>query len=189
MRSSSIFLLLAMTGALTACSTTDEALPSPYSLKEFTNVKPVSRDATTALMVTERGGAAVREGGFEHVVAKREYANTSGSTQSFTPTTSPAEALKRAKVRSYSIYELSRWERFCGLDGRKMDYRDWEFISQEGTESVPLHMIGDCKPKSYTREEYLNAWRNSCNQGSAQAKDLRIQHETLKPPGICESRS
>ncbi len=40
------------------------------------------------------------------------------------------------KGKGYSLYELSRWERYCD-GGKGMDEHDWRFVEAEGTTNIP----------------------------------------------------
>ena len=91
----------------------------------------------------------------------------------------------KASSQSYSVYELSRWERFCGLGG-KMDVKDWDFISDTGRANLPDSLKSSCKERPYTSGEYRATWEKTCTEGyKLNTADRIITNETIKPKGIC----
>lgn len=52
-------------------------------------------------------------------------------------------------ARDYSVYSLSRWERFCD-NGRNMDSRDWKFV-RENRNAFPAELKEKCVPPGYAQ--------------------------------------
>ncbi|NMU18477.1 hypothetical protein, partial [Vibrio parahaemolyticus] len=53
------------------------------------------------------------------------------------------------KGKGYSLYELSRWERYCD-GGKGMDEHDWRFVEAEGTTNIPKDVVTGCIPPTHT---------------------------------------
>lgn len=117
-------------------------------------------DAQTHRMLTVdwgnegRGGAAFRQPAYIHVLADGAPTFTDlhhpiplRGTESMI--SSSLDKLPRLKGGSYSMYELSRWERYCN-GGKGMDKRDWAFVRKEGIANVPTALIGKCNPPTTT---------------------------------------
>lgn len=62
------------------------------------------------------------------------------------------------KGKGYSLYELSRWERYCN-GGKGMDEHDWRFVEAEGATNIPKDVVTGCIPPTHTYQGYLNAGR------------------------------
>lgn len=76
----------------------------------------------------------------EFIALHQNHAETSGSDSN---RQTPAGSTKAG--RGYSVYELSRWERYCN-EGKGMDKADWDFVTAEGTENTPLDVLPNCNP-------------------------------------------
>lgn len=107
---------------------------------------------------TGRGGAALRQPAYIHVLADGQsvmMATPAPSTDASPLGTlaDPAEMIAASldklngaqPGRGYSLYELARWERYCD-GGKKMDKADWAFVKKEGVENVPTSLIANCNP-------------------------------------------
>ena len=74
-----------------------------------------------------------------------------GSAASRTPRTVPwypvLEQMGSGSAKDYSVYSLSRWERFCD-NGRNMDSRDWKFV-RENRNAFPAELKEKCVPPGY----------------------------------------
>lgn len=120
--------------------------------------KQVSRGLSLDWGNNQRGGAAMRQPAYVHTLG--------GSIKTYRPDDYPAPVqvnvppkhLLGNKPITYSnglsshtgeqglsMYELSRWERYCN-EGKGMDKRDWAFVHKEGLDNVPSMLISDCKP-------------------------------------------
>ena len=124
--------------------------------------KQVSRDYTLDWDNYGRGGAAVRQPAYVHTLAGENnigpVTELNGSFDSNAVKVFPASAIDQSlkaglKIAesndkgniSYSIYEMSRWERYCN-HGKGMDKRDWAFVREQGLNNVPSHMRAKCNP-------------------------------------------
>jgi len=102
-----------------------------------------------------RGGAAFRQPAYIHVLANDQPTLTTRQhavplLNTGTLVSSSFDKLHTLKAGSYSMYELSRWERYCN-GGKGMDKRDWDFVRKEGTANIPLALLGKCNPPTATR--------------------------------------
>jgi hypothetical protein len=182
----SLFIALAMTGCASYKSPPDSA----YSLREFQNEKPVGRDSTVARLPASRGGAAYRPEGYEQVVGFRavgEVVDVPVATEAAPAVTDPlGNAAAAATRKSYSAYELRRWERFCGSG--KMDERDWAFVTKEGRNSLPEFMLLDCNEPTFNEADYRTAWKTICTPNhTISASQRAILDKTLPPKNHCSS--
>lgn len=89
---------------------------------------------------------------------------------------------KNSAGKGYSMYQLSRWERYCD-SGKGMDERDWRFIKGEGYENAPLDALGGaCLQPTYRYEQYMTAWTRFCTSSSEiTPNDRRIVSNTSRP--------
>lgn len=157
----------------------------------------VSRELTLAWDNQGRGGAALRQPGYVHVLGNglgsnvlAEHSASAGYTSADNPFTGhpgtetasrAIEAYREiAKVKSYSLYELSRWERYCDR-GVHMDERDWRFVQAEGAANIPTDAISACVPPTYTYQDYLVAWTRFCTAQITTDTERRIVRETSRP--------
>lgn len=130
--------------------------------------KQVSRDYTLDWDNYGRGGAVMRQPAYVHTLSGEN--NTGPASElntSFTQNSQNAGGIaafpvlvddtfkmglqiadgakQQREILSYSIYEMSRWERYCD-SGKGMDMRDWAFVREQGLNNVPAHMQANCKP-------------------------------------------
>ncbi|EKO3796593.1 hypothetical protein P0F38_002659 [Vibrio metschnikovii] len=86
------------------------------------------------------------------------------------------------KGKGYSLYELSRWERFCD-SGNGMDERDWKFIEKEKGEtgSIPSDLVGQCNPPQHTYQDYLTAWTQFCSSQKMTNEQRNIVRSSTRP--------
>ena len=86
------------------------------------------------------------------------------------------------KGKGYSLYELSRWERFCD-SGNGMDERDWLFIEKEKGEtgSIPSDLVGQCNPPQHTYQDYLAAWTQFCTSQKMTNEQRKIVRSSTRP--------
>lgn len=143
-----------------------------------------------------RGGAALRQPAYIHVLGEPRFHAASTSIQSGTPDKAGSamgsgEELREAlstvrdlqKGKGYSLYELSRWERFCN-HGKGMDERDWRFVEAEGVESLPPTLHGSCNPPTFTYGDYLTAWTRFCTDNEPNQADRQIVRLTVRPQSV-----
>lgn len=165
----------------------EELEPADYSEKVLLDAKPVSRDSTYQWHDLERGGAAYRGKEYQQVLATRvteKVVDDRPVSQSPTIITKPFEHATSTAIKSFSVYEMSRWERFCGKG--KMDVKDWDFVAQQGRENVPADLAHNCAPPPYSRKEYIAAWKVSCTNGAVPSKQQNIiRRETIGPKDVC----
>lgn len=176
---------------LSACGSKPQKPVHEYTQRVYLTEHDVSKDYTTEWRDTERAGSALREEGYRHVLAKNQYEDLTdnaptGNVESYTFLTNPEEALVNTngfQTRSYSIYEMKRWQRFCGAG--KMNSKDWDFIARVGRENVPEELSVDCVSKSYTRQDYLRAWTSDCDSKEPSRADLIIRNQSIMPKLRC----
>lgn len=81
----------------------------------------------------------------------------------------------------YSIYEMSRWERFCD-NGNGMDEDDWIFITKhDGHMNVPSILIDTCDIPAFSYKEYTAAWIEFCNDSSITPVQRNIVRNSVRP--------
>lgn len=87
-------------------------------------------------------------------------------------------------VRAYSIYELSRWGRYCNY-GNGMDERDWIFVTANLANGIPVDALGYCNQPKYDYDDYRSAWSGFCDYDSSlrplDDSDLAIIRTTTRP--------
>lgn len=182
---------------LVGCTADLPELDSAYGVRKYSNTKPTRLDATVAVSNRERGGAAFREAEYLHTLGHQKSVDfvKSGAAegnQNF-DVTKPIESAARLsrsssdepKVQtSYSIYEMSRWERYCGHG--KMDEKDWKFVKHEGKESLPEILVVGCNPPSYSFDEYVAAWKKQCQAPNyLTTQETMIVNSTVGPENVC----
>ncbi|MBB3105245.1 hypothetical protein [Azomonas macrocytogenes] len=102
-----------------------------------------------------RGGAALRQPGYVHTLGGTNHldrpltADLPVQTVPQPEKTLIVSSLQKAndiqKGQGYSVYEMSRWERYCN-QGKGMDKADWAFVIREGRRNVPVSLMGGCRP-------------------------------------------
>lgn len=125
--------------------------------------RQVSRDHSMDWDHDGRGGAAMRQPSYVHTLSgyntiqKPVEVSPDFGAKAQKPITAYPVVLDNAvkmgisfgepsKPLSYSIYEMSRWERFCKDEGKNMDKRDWDFVKKEGANNLPEHLRATCTP-------------------------------------------
>lgn len=175
---------------LAGCSSADSK-DKKFHEKHYVNIKPTARDATTSNDPERVAGAAIEAADYHHVLAKHRVEQLpddafDGAAKILEKST-PADKAQLepiGTIHSYSVYEMQRWNRYCGKGG-KMDKRDWEFITREGKKNLPDELIGDCKAPTFTQSEYLNAWDTYCKKNQLTESERRITLATHSP-GKCK---
>lgn len=175
---------------LAGCSSSDEKIhpTAPYSREYINQQSEVKRDTTTTWSKERVHGAAIEQGSYADVLGKRktekiEYpvppVETSSPSDAASLLTNPTEhALNNAGV-SYTIYEKSRWNRFCGAG--KMDKRDIAFVLKEGTQNIPEEFIGTCKKPTWPLSQYEHAWTKKCESMPLSSIESEIIRQTIQP--------
>lgn len=83
--------------------------------------------------------------------------------------------------RSYSVYELSRWERYCN-NGKGMDEADWSFVAKEGgANNLPGVFKGQCNAPDFDYQGYLAAWTNYCTSQPLSDAQRSIVMNSVRP--------
>ena len=173
--------------SLIACSTQKQGNSNTYIQREYINQKQTGRDGTLTWYEDERAGAAYNKEAYKHVLASRNSELLTDHSPEPDISDNPENVIEKIKVKSYSIYETRRWERFCGTG--KMDSKDWDFIAKEGREHIPEQLKDNCSPPSYTRQDYIKAWENTCSNTKRRAGESVILNNTIRPPNICKTKS
>lgn len=87
----------------------------------------------------------------------------------------------------YSIYELSRWKRYC--INEKMDEADWNFVNKElqADHEIPFKLISNCTPPPFSFEDYNEAWNNYCSNKKLTPTEIKVIGQSFKPKSLkCE---
>lgn len=85
----------------------------------------------------------------------------------------------------YSVYELSRWERYCN-ESIGMDEADWNFVAKQGPQNVPVEVFPNCKESGYTYTKYLATWIDFCEGYEISQKDKDFVRKTVRPSSLKE---
>ncbi len=158
---------------LIGCSSkTEEVTEQPAPKVADSYRVAINRDLVVLKRDEGRGGAAMRQPGWEHYLANDtdniNYKLPNKNAGGFPPlNTDPVTHALSTNLsnsssgKAYSYYELSRWHRYCN-NGEGMDGNDWKFIHTEGESNVPSELIENCTPPSFTYAEYISAWDAYC---------------------------
>ncbi|WP_193085835.1 MULTISPECIES: hypothetical protein [Halomonas] len=169
----------------------------------------ISRGLTLSFSNAGQGGAAMREPGYVHVVntdfntlrQRMQALSDDAMAKHLVDTADLSEveaqeaiaALKSMEPsenrhardwitsdpQGYSMYEISRWTRFCD-SGNGMDEDDWRFVTGEGRDNVP-ELITYCEMPSHDYYDYLRAWERFCEMDGASQRDLSIVRDSVRP--------
>ncbi|ATW30866.1 hypothetical protein BJP41_10360 (plasmid) [Candidatus Williamhamiltonella defendens] len=157
----------------------------------------VNRELSLAWDNMSRGGAALRQPGYIHVLGDgnvgatmnkaKDRSGAEKKTVGIKEQGDVNEAIKTFKSirkgKGYSLYELSRWERYCD-SGKGMDEHDWRFVEDEGETSIPKDVVTGCIPPTHTYQDYLNAWTHFCSSQAVTDADRRIVRESVRPYSV-----
>lgn len=181
-----------------ASGTPEQNTQSQTALAENDKLARFSMELSMSWGNMGRGGAALREPGYIHVLGDGNIGVTMNTVQydSASSDKTPAgfkqnggvgEAINTFKSmnkgKSCSLYELSRWERYCN-GGKGMDEHDWRFVVAEGTTNIPKDVITGCIPPTHTYQEYLDAWTYFCTSQTVTDADRRIVRESVRPYSV-----
>lgn len=195
-------LLFIGAALVTGCASSPEPKPEPEPKVVETKQERISRDLTLSWDNMGRGGAAVRQPAYIHVLGEGNL-KQSGSKASIpkTDVANPyipenlAEAVndidnaqkKNAGVdnskgkEGYSLYELSRWDRFCD-GGKGMDEADWRFVTRHGGKAnVPSILQDSCSAPAHDYKAYLAAWTGFCTGAGISSSQRDIVRESVRP--------
>ncbi len=188
---------------LSACSSRqiiEEKAPEPATDQKLQQVTMLAGTAVEG----GRGGAAIRQERRVHVLnpvvpdgliepagsafsdsdsLTKAIFNESLAMASIDPSGDAGESASSG-VRAYSIYELSRWGRYCNY-GNGMDERDWIFVTANLANGIPVDALGYCNQPKYDYDDYRSAWSGFCDYDSSlrplDDSDLAIIRTTTRP--------
>ena len=188
--------------ATTGCSNNEVITQDNAPItRQYSNVHNPVKESTVALFERTRAGAAIDPSGYALVVVTErateelidkpvqsksadEAANNLSLVSSQNTAIDTARLIQKVSKKSYSIYEMSRWERFCGHGD--MDERDWDFVAKQGRVNLPESLSGECTEPTYTRQDYIKAWDADCvGKDTEEFKIIRSQ--TISPKTTCKS--
>ena len=182
--------------SLTGCAVQSEqevevSAPVMPVMLERVESKPerTSRDSTLAWDNIGRAGAAIHHPDYVHVLGGDGLATFQDSKRETKPsiksTFDSLSSMRNGKGKvgaGYSMYELSRWERYCD-SGKGMNEHDWRFVKKEGYDNAPLDALGgSCVRPAHIFEGYMGAWVRFCTSSPfLNANDRRIVGESTRP--------
>lgn len=188
--------------------------PEPEPAKDVTVVETKQARVTRGLTLSwdniGRGGAAIRQPGYIHVLgdgnlhALEAKANLPVADMESPYTVNNAIAAvteidKNTKANSalaiadkkhqnikqgYSFYELSRWERFCNA-GIGMDEADWHFVTENGgAKGIPDILTDSCSLPDHNYQSYLDAWVSFCTDKNVTSTQRNIVRSSVRPKSV-----
>lgn len=208
-------LLFISVALVAGCASSPETKHEPEPKTVETKQQRVTRDLTLSWDNMGRGGAAVRQPAYIHVLGEGNLYD-SGSKASipktdaanpYTPSNiaEAVDAIDSAKKQKpivnvtvkdsstsddsgepkgkegYSLYEFSRWERFCD-GGKGMNEADWRFVTRHGGEAnVPDILQGSCAAPEHDYKAYLAAWTGFCTGTEISSFQRDIVRESVRP--------
>jgi hypothetical protein len=175
-----ICLMLLMTGCAHHTVTSDQDRVPAYS-----SIDGTGKDETVTWVGHTRTGAAYSQASYRQVLANQNtFTISDRPAQLPRYSNKPADVIERvSSLQSYSIYEMARWERYCGHG--KMDEKDWEFVASQGRNNVPDTLKALCNPPAFSRQDYAAAWKRSCGGSEPSTFDQAIRSITVAPANIC----
>ncbi|MFC6674114.1 hypothetical protein [Marinobacterium aestuariivivens] len=195
---------------IAGCSSPPEKSPEPERTLIKNKHERVSRDLTLSWDNMGRGGAAIRQPAYIHVLGQGTLQSNGtkasipdASTESLYQPHTVVEAMRqfdamkvadqakqadktayknaRRERTGHSLYELSRWERFCD-GGKGMDEADWLFVTKSGgADSIPVPVQGSCNIPTYDYAGYLDAWTGFCTGSSVSPTQRDIVRVSIRP--------
>lgn len=170
--------------AICACAQTPKPEKPTYSVTRSIGNHEHARDLTTQWSNTERTSASIEQGAYKHVMAKRVTSDFDGKFNDVEEF--KAKPIKVTTGSSVSVYELSRWERYC-KKGEGSDKKDWMFY-ESSKYAVPAELADTCDVPGFKRTDYIAAWRNKCSATKLSALDSKITTHTIKPSSCSDLR-
>lgn len=162
---------------ISGCAQTAKPEKPTYSVTRSIGTHDHARDLTTQWSNTERTSASIEQGTYKHVMATRMTADFDGNVNEVEEI--KPKPLKVTTGNSVSVYEMSRWERYC-RKGEGSDRKDWIFY-ESSKYAVPAELADTCEDPGFKREHYIAAWRNKCAGITLSGLDSKITAHTLKP--------
>lgn len=182
--------------------------PEPSAEPEIESTTPVelkqdrvTRELTLSWDNMGRGGAALRQPAYVHVLGQGNLGEKGNSARLPQAKAIPADpstlldAVNSIAVQStrtyadstaydrggFSLYEMSRWERYCD-GGRGMDEADWQFVTNHGAAGgIPSILQSSCNMPAYNYQDYLTAWTGFCNSTAITAEQRSIVRSSSRP--------
>jgi len=189
--------------ASTGCSNNETVIQiePERTFRQYTNIHHPVQDATLYFETEKRVGAAYNTTSYIHVLTpkratskledlpnKAQTADGVASKLSIKDSKSSsidaAKSIQKATQVSYSIYEMTRWEHYCGHG--KMNEKDWAFVADQGRDNLPKELKEQCTVPAYTRQDYLKAWNATCSDSDLNSYKI-IREKTLAPAKLCNS--
>lgn len=164
-------------------------------------VSQVNKELTLAWSNYGRGGAAIRQPAYIHVLGESFNQSQQASSPDLSSTESRLtqeqldEALKSIEGmqhaqksdtagRGYSVYEMARWERYCD-GGKSMDEPDWQFVTQQGGLSgIPETLEPNCTLPEHDYQKYLAAWTHFCEAETPTQDEWKIIRNSTRPKTV-----
>lgn len=149
----------------------------------------IARALSLAWINHGRGGAALRQPAYVHSLGadyNRETHNGAALAPQAGLRDGPPAAVSAGvgRGRGYSLYEMSRWSRYCD-QGRGMDEPDWQFVSGEGApDHLPTYLRPRCAPPSHDYAAYLSAWQGFCAGRTRDARARAIVGASVRPQSL-----
>lgn len=188
--------------------------PEPEPAKDVTVVETKQARVTRGLTLSwdniGRGGAAIRQPGYIHVLGDgnlhtseaKAHLPVADMESPYTVNNAIAavtEIDKNTKANSalaiadkkhqnikqgYSFYELSRWERYCNA-GIGMDEADWHFVTENGgAKGIPDILTDSCSLPDHNYQSYLDAWVSFCTDKNVTSTQRNIVRSSVRPKSV-----
>ncbi|RYY74448.1 MAG: hypothetical protein EOO52_12860 [Gammaproteobacteria bacterium] len=163
--------------------------------REYKNEQAsVGRDATTTWQKQGMRGAAIEQGAYADVLGRRKVENIDNVNTHALPAAPASDstsmlinptihAVNNAGV-SYTVYEKSRWSRYCG--GGKMDRRDIAFVLKESPSNMPEEFLATCIAPRWDLKDYESTWMKKCSGQTLSTIELDLIRSTIQPAKCIE---
>lgn len=151
----------------------------------------INRELSLAWINHGRGGAALRQPAYVHSLGADYNTETDNGARLdpqrgvlYDPTRRSTPQAGVGRGRGYSLYEMSRWSRYCDR-GRGMDEPDWQFVSGEGAPGhLPEFLRARCAPPAHDYAAYLAAWQGFCAGRSLSAEARALVTASVRPHSL-----
>lgn len=202
--------ILALTGLSTAiilstgCSSTSILESGEAEIAYETKHERVSRELSNDWGNTGLSGAAYNQPAYIHTLGgdfngqpsvsvatgRNQSAENKGNTlkqSDMAGVVSRVQNIDKFNMpsRGYSVYELSRWERFCD-SGKGMDEADWLFVQKEGPTNLPTEIYPNCKQPGYSHQTYIATWIDYCQGQELDKFHKNIIKNSVRPTSLKE---
>ncbi|ODN41409.1 hypothetical protein [Piscirickettsia litoralis] len=151
-----------MLTALTAACTTPPEKPAPHSYVPSNNEHlNTDRYLTVEWGNMGRGGAALREPDYIHVIDEPRLTNPEEETPAKNNKNLAAQSISTVQQVEHELY-LGPWYRYCNR-GQDMIFDDWSAVAIQGeNKGIPQSMLKSCSPPPYNFADYKAAWAHYC---------------------------